>query len=59
MNLVLMISSSSHSGCSSIITRGGGGCNWPRRESEAAGSSREMWKTRCTFMEAGSSSLYA
>ena len=59
MNLESTILSTSYSGSSSIITGGSGGCNWPGRGSEVAGSSRETWKTRCTFIEARSSSLYA
>ena len=58
MNLELMISLTSYSGSLSIITGGGGGCNWPGRGSEAAGSNRETWKTGCTFIEVKSSSLY-
>ena len=57
-NLESTISLTSYSVSSSIITRGGGGCNRPERGSEAVSSSRKMWKTRCTFIEAGSSSLY-
>ena len=58
MNLELTISSTSYSDSSSIITGGGGGCNWPGRGSEVAGFNRETWKTGCTFIEARSSSLY-
>ena len=59
MNLKLMISSTSYSSSLSIIIGGGGDCNWPGRVSEAAGSSRETLKTRCTFIESGGSSVYA